>query len=154
VVQILSECPDGALRELGQRRVALVVLVHEMPSMELILEGVDPRITALTTASRGAQEGDTPVLTGIAIYRRNMLRIARSPEAFDQELRFSLLEELAAFLQLDDERRHSLGLLPLGIGDTADADADADPSEEELEAEHVVEEPKPSRRRRRKRMHS
>lgn len=154
VVQILSECPDGALRELGQRRIALVVLVHEMPSMELILEGIDPRITALTTASRGTQETDPPVLTGIAIYRRNMLRIARSPEAFDQELRFSLLEELAAFLQLDDERRHSLGLLPLGLGDNSEADVDADPPVENPEAEHVVEEPKPSRRRRRKRMHS
>jgi len=151
VVQILSECPDGALRELGQRRIALVVLVHEMPSMELILEGVDPRIAALTTASRGADEGDPPVLTGVAIYRRNIYRVARSPEVFDQELRFALLEELAAFLQLDDERRIALGLHPLGQEDVLEE------PEVELagaEAEHVVEEPKPSRRRRRKRMHS
>jgi hypothetical protein len=122
-----------------------------MPSMELILEGVDPRIAALTTASRGANEGDPPILTGVAIYRRNIFRVARSPEIFDQELRFALLEELAAFLQLDDERRIALGLHPLGHEDVAD-----EPEVEQTgaEAEHVVEEPKPSRRRRRKRMHS
>ncbi|MCA9663849.1 MAG: tetratricopeptide repeat protein [Myxococcales bacterium] len=147
VVQLLTECPDGALRELGQRRVALVVLVHEMPSMELILEGVDPRIAALSLASRGADDGSPPVLTGIAIYRRNILRLARNPEFFDQELRYAILEELAAFLQLDDDRRVALGLHPLGLDDLGDA-------EDEEEAERAVEEPKPSRRRRRKRMHS
>ncbi|MEZ4381720.1 MAG: metallopeptidase family protein [Nannocystaceae bacterium] len=148
VVQILTECPDGALRELGQRRVALVVLVHEMPSMELILEGVDPRIAALSLASRGADDGSPPVLTGIAIYRRNLLRLARAPEFFDQELRYAILEELAAFLQLDDDRRVALGLHPLGIDD------DLPDEEEDDEAERAIEEPKPSRRRRRKRMHS
>jgi hypothetical protein len=119
-----------------------------MPSMELILEGVDPRIAALSLASRGADDdGAPPVLTGIAIYRRNILRLARNPEFFDQELRYAILEELAAFLQLDDDRRVALGLHPLGIDDLGDA-------EDEDEAERAVEEPKPSRRRRRKRMHS
>ncbi|MCA9637094.1 MAG: metallopeptidase family protein [Myxococcales bacterium] len=145
VVQILTECPDSALRELGQRRVALVVLVHEMPSMELVLEGVDPRVTALALASRGPQEGASAHLTGIAIYRRNIMRLARSPELFDQELRFAVLEELAVFLQLDDDRRVALGLHPLGEGGMI---------EEVVVNEPAPEEPKPSRRRRRKRMHS
>lgn len=145
VVEILTECPDAALRELGQRRIALVVLVHEMPAMEVVLEGIDPRISALALASRGPSDTSVPVLTGIAVYRRSLMRLARTPELFDQELRFAVLEELAAFFQLDDERRLSLGLHPLG----PDLYEEAEPA-----APVIVEDPKPSRRRRRKRMHS
>lgn len=145
VVQVLAEAADPAIRELSQRRSALVVLVHELPSMELILEGLDSRVTALSLVSRGADPTSAPILTGIAVYRRNILRLARSPDQFDEELRLAVLEELAAFLQLDDERRGELGLGPTGT-----------PPEEPIEPiEEEIEDPaKGSRRRRRKRMHS
>ncbi|MFY0541919.1 metallopeptidase family protein [Nannocystis pusilla] len=113
MVQILSACPDETLRELGQRRAALVLLVHEVPSLELVLEGVDPRISALSLATRGGSDDEPPELTGLAIYRRNLVRLARSAEQFDHELRFAVLEELANFFQLSDARRERLGLPPL-----------------------------------------
>ncbi|MBK9754841.1 MAG: hypothetical protein IPO88_15345 [Nannocystis sp.] len=53
VVHILSSCTDESLRELGQRRAALVLLVHDVPSLELVLEGVDPRVPAIALATRG-----------------------------------------------------------------------------------------------------
>ncbi|HRI09834.1 MAG TPA: tetratricopeptide repeat protein [Nannocystaceae bacterium] len=143
VVQVLAECPDSAVRELSQRRVALVVLVHELPSMELVLEGIDPRVTALALASRGPTEGSAPLLTGIAVYRRNLMRLARTPEHFDEELRFAILEELAAFLQLDDERRLALGLGPLGHTESFEEPGPVEEPEEPAQG---------SRRRRRKRM--
>ena len=146
VVQVLAECPDPAVRELSQRRVALVVLVHELPSMELVLEGIDPRVTALALASRGPTEGSAPLLTGIAIYRRNLMRLARTPEHFDEELRFAVLEELAAFLHLDDTRRSALGLSPIGQVEHEEAPEPlSDPDEPD-------EPTRGSRRRRRKRM--
>lgn len=153
VVHILSSCPDDALRELGQRRAALVLLVHDVPSLELVLEGVDPRISALSLATRGGSDDEPPELTGLAIYRRNLMRLARSPEQFDHELRFAVLEELANFFQLGDARRERLGLPPL----TGETDYLA---EEELPPLPVEEEEEPPsaaprrRRRKKKRMHS
>jgi hypothetical protein len=151
VVQILSGCPDETLRELGQRRAALVLLVHEVPSLELVLEGVDPRISALSLATRGGIDEDPPELTGLAIYRRNLARLARSPEQFDHELRFAVLEELANFFQLGDARRERLGLPPLA-GDLEFSDDEPAPPPAPVEED----EPAAPRRRRRKkkRMHS
>ncbi len=143
VVHILSTCPDDALRELGQRRTALILLVHDVPSLELVLEGVDPRITALGLAAGGGGDDDVPELTGLAIYRRNLMRLARSPDQFDHELRYAVLEELAHFYQLDDVRREQLGLPPLS-GDFPDEEPPAPPPVEDEEP------PAPRRRRRKK----
>lgn len=150
VVQVLSSCPDDTLRELGQRRAALVLLVHEVPSLELVLEGVDPRISALSLATRGGSDDEPPELTGLAIYRRNIARVARSPEQFDHELRYAVLEELANFFQLSDARRERLGLAPLS-GDVDYADDEPPPPPPDDDDEEAT----PRRRRRKKkRMHS
>ncbi len=139
VIHILSSCNDETLRELGQRRAAPVLLVHDVPALELILEGVDPRVPAMALATRDTgphdhhdqsfepnQDPQPPELTGLAIYRRNIMRLSRNPEHFDQELRFAVLEELAGFFQLDDPRRMALGLPPLGphVGAATSEDPD------------------------------
>lgn len=147
IVQTLGSCADEALRELSRRRLALVLLIHDVPSIELILEGVDPRVPALALTTRAPVDGDedsAPLLTGLAIYRRNIMRLARSPEQFDQELRFAVLDELACALQFPNERRIKLGLPPLpALGEPDD------------EGESEDGEVRPTReRRRRKRMHS
>lgn len=151
VVQVLSGCADETLRELGQRRAALVLLVHEVPSLELVLEGVDPRVSALSLATRGGSDDEPPELTGLAIYRRNLVRLARSPEQFDHELRFAVLEELANFFQLGDTRRERLGLPPLSADSDFIDDEPPPPPPPTEEDEHSA----PRRRRRKKKqMHS
>lgn len=156
VVHILSTCTDESLRELGQRRAALVLLVHDVPSLELVLEGVDPRIPAIALATRGGHhdydEERAPELTGLAVYRRNLMRLARGPEQFDQELRFAVLEELANFFQLGDGRRAGLGLPPLASEPPDDAivpPAEPEPPPEPKLDDEPEDRP---RRRRRKRM--
>ncbi|MBL9101951.1 MAG: tetratricopeptide repeat protein [Myxococcales bacterium] len=155
VVHILSTCTDEALRELGQRRAALVLLVHDVPSLELVLEGVDPRVPAIVLATRGGhhdyEEDDRrPELTGLAVYRRNLMRMARSPEQFDQELRFSVLEELANFFQLSDTRRTALGLPPLSSEPPPEYTLPPEPEPEPVDDDPSGDD-RP-RRRRRKRM--
>ena len=71
------------------------------------------------------------------------MRLARSPEQFDHELRYAVLEELAHFYQLDDGRREQLGLPPLS-GDFPDEEPPAPPPVEDEEP------PSPRRRRRKK----
>ena len=79
------------------------------------------------------------------------MRLARSPEQFDQELRFAVLEELANFFQLADPRRAALGLPPLG-GEPPEeglVPAEPEPAPEPLLDDGSGDGP---RRRRRKRM--
>jgi tetratricopeptide (TPR) repeat protein len=157
VVHILSTCTDEALRELGQRRAALVLLVHDVPSLELVLEGVDPRIPAIVLATRGGhhdyEDDRRPELTGLAVYRRNVMRMARTPEQFDQELRFAVLEELANFFQLSDARRAALGLPPLtGEPPSEEFPAPPEPEPEPVALDDDTNGEGRPRRRRRKRM--
>ena len=79
------------------------------------------------------------------------MRLARSAEQFDQELRFAVLEELANFFQLGDTRRAALGLPPLS-GEPVDdslAQADPEPPPEPRLDDETDDRP---RRRRRKRI--
>lgn len=146
VVEVLTTCPDPDIRAQVESAASLVVLVHESPSLELVLEGVDPRAPALALAGRGAANVDPeapPTLTGIAVYRRNIARLSKDAEQFNHELRHAVFDELAAFLQLDDEARVALGLSPLTPPPPAPAEADDSDDDE-----------KPRRRRKRTRMHS
>ncbi len=78
----------------------------------------------LPESSLAATVDSVPVLTGLAIYRRNLVRVVRRPEDLEAELRLALLEELAALLRLDDQARNELGLSPLRAPDDPDADDD------------------------------
>ncbi|PRP99031.1 tetratricopeptide repeat protein [Enhygromyxa salina] len=112
VVDLLVNCADPDLRVLA-REPGFVVVVNEAPPFELVLEGVDPRARTLALAARSIRETDTaPTLTGLALYRRNLLRLAREPAQLDRELEFSVFDELAAFFGYDDARRERLGLPP------------------------------------------
>ncbi|MFV8756676.1 tetratricopeptide repeat protein [Nannocystaceae bacterium ST9] len=120
VVDLLHECPDPELARLAGHP-EFVVFINDRPPPELVLEGVDPRVRVLALAARGlpldptGEEFDPPALTGVAVYRRALIRGARDLEQFREELRFSLYEELASFLGIDDSRRSVLGL-PERIG--------------------------------------
>lgn len=116
----LRDCPDAELAQLAQH-ADFVVFINDRPPPELVLEGVDPRIRVLALAARGLpsegedREFDPPILTGVAVYRRNVLRFTRDMEHFERELEFALYDELAAFSNLDDGRRERLGL-PARVG--------------------------------------
>lgn len=143
-VEVVTTCANADIRALLEKTENLVVLIHEAPSLELVLEGVDPRAPALALAARPQTPEPTetrPSLTGIAIYRRNIARLCKDREQFEHELRHAVLDELSMFLQLDDEARTALGLPPLA------PPAPAVPEVEEPEE-------KPRRRRKRTRMHS
>ena len=89
------------------------------------------------------EPSDELQVTGIAVYRRNLLRLVRTPEQFEHELRFALFDELALFFQLDDDRRAALGLPPQRAAPEEPKPAPDDDSDGS-----------PRRSRRRRRMHS
>jgi len=111
VLQMISTCSDARIRGLAERDPPIGVLVRDQPSPELVLEGVDARVGVLACASRppeGAAGGVT--LTGLAVYRRNLARVVRDGDGFLEELRESLLDELAGFFGLSARARASLGI--------------------------------------------
>lgn len=128
VNELLLGCADLQLARLA-RDADFVVFVNDRVPPELVLEGVDPRVRVIALATRGLPELDddelpAPVLTGLAIYRRNLLRSSRDADEFDRELQYALFEELAAYFELDDARRERLGLPPrLGFEGVDEASA-------------------------------
>lgn len=112
-LRALSECGDDGVASLVRGDAPVAIVVREAPPAELVLEGVDPRITALTLAARSADEDEPPGLVGVAVYRSNLARFARDAQQFETELRLSVLDEVTAFLGLSDRRRDALGLPPL-----------------------------------------
>lgn len=123
VVQLLKDSPEPALEALVDTGHPVTVMVRDTPAPELVMEGVDPRAPVLALAARpiplteaeAKQDPGPPQLTGMAVYRRNLARFARNAEHFEQELRHTVLDELAAFVGLGDSARERLGLPSLGL---------------------------------------
>ncbi len=146
VVGVLAHCGDSRLAALVDRQPTPTISVRDQPPPELVLEGVSPRVAVLALAARGPEGGtsDAPVLTGLAIYRKNLARFARDADALDAELRFGVLEELASFFGLSAKARRALGLEDDGPPPpraTIDPDTRADSSDE-----HARMDSKPRRR--------
>ena len=99
--------------------------------------------------ARDGSEGES-IISGLAVYRRNILRLARDADNFDQELRYAVLDELATALQFSNDRRTQLGLGPLHDGGGVE---EAPPQEEPEEPEEEERRAAPPRRRR-KRVHN
>lgn|GEM_PF-1971646 len=116
VVDLLVKCLDPQLRALA-REPGFVVVVNEGPPFELVLEGVDPRARALALAARNIRDIEAaPTLTGLALYRRNLIRLSRDQAQLDRELQLAVFDELAVFFDFDDARRERLGLAPSDAG--------------------------------------
>jgi hypothetical protein len=111
VLQMVAACAEPRIRALAERDPPIGVLVREQPAAELVLEGVDPRASVLACASRPPEGKSTSAtLTGLAVYRRNLARVCRDGDAFLEELREALLDELAAFFGLSARARATLGI--------------------------------------------
>jgi tetratricopeptide (TPR) repeat protein len=133
VVDLLLKCPDPQLRGLA-REPNFVVLVNDAPPFELCLEGVDPRARVLALASRSGRELE-PTLTGLALYRRNLIRLARDRLQLDREIELAVFDELAMFFNFDDARRERLGLGPIDWAESAAHGRMAESRRRELEHE-------------------
>jgi hypothetical protein len=146
VVQLIKTAADAELRGLVEGDVAFTVLIKEQPAAELVAEGVDPRLLALAlvskppdppkadaSATEGSEaessEADPGIVTGIAVYPRNLARYVTDGEQFAHELRVAVIDELAACLGLDDTRREALGLATGPVGPVTPAAAPEDTTE-------------------------
>lgn len=113
---ILESCPDPDVRSVLDGPTPLPILVQQLPPPELVAEGIDPRSLSVALVGRNPDAPNDPqaaLLTGLAVYVNNLCRFSTNAEQFYQELRTSVLDELALFLRLSDERRNAMGLPPI-----------------------------------------
>jgi tetratricopeptide (TPR) repeat protein len=116
VVEVLTASPVQALRDLVERPVAFSILVQAAVPEELVLEGMDPRLAVLALTVRGGPGGGTQppfFLSGVALYRRGLVRLGPTQQTIDEQLVHLLHEELALSLELPDSDRVALGLHPI-----------------------------------------
>jgi len=129
VLQMVASCAEPRIRALAERDPPIGVLVREQPAAELVLEGVDPRVGVLACASRPPEgKANSAMLTGLAVYRRNLARVCRDDDAFLEELREALLDELAAFFGLSARARATLGIAAAAAAAVPEPEPEPDPS--------------------------
>ena len=113
VAKALEEIPDG----LAERMENVVVLVRSRPSAEdLASVGLGPRETLLglyvgqPLTARGTYGNTLP--DRIYIYEEPILGICRSREEVIEQVRETVLHEVAHHFGIDDDRLDEIGIAP------------------------------------------
>jgi hypothetical protein len=117
VFQSLAEKAVGALNPVLQRYVeGAEVYVSDVPGMELVAEGVDPRALVLLDGFASdpglghphppGHDGGPPHTGRIFVYALNVVRLAGNFEALDHEITLALEREITAtFLEAEQAER-------------------------------------------------
>jgi tetratricopeptide (TPR) repeat protein len=74
-----------------------LVLVADVPGMEIVAEGIDPRIPVLLDGLSPVGEGE-PRADRVFVYQRNVERLCGGVEQIDDEIAFHLTEEVKHWL--------------------------------------------------------
>jgi predicted Zn-dependent protease with MMP-like domain len=108
---------ESAMRRLPDRardRLANVpVLVEDLPSRELVLEGLDPRLLGLFSGVPYPEQsflGPGGSLETVHLYQRNIERAVDSPAELVDQIEITLLHEIAHFFGMSEEDLKEIGL--------------------------------------------
>ncbi len=87
------------------------ILIDDVPSEELVADGLDPRSLGLFQGSPMPEEGGaTPSVTNILLFRKNLERMAVDADHLAAEVRITVLHETAHYFGLEEEDLEALGL--------------------------------------------
>jgi predicted Zn-dependent protease with MMP-like domain len=112
---VLARLAVGALDELPEddkkRLENVPILIDEMPSEDLIAEGIDPRSLGLFQGTAMPDAGGSaPSVTNILLFKTNLERAAEDLDHLAEEVRITVLHETAHYFGLDEEDLVQLGL--------------------------------------------
>jgi predicted Zn-dependent protease with MMP-like domain len=106
-VGALDELPEDVKKRLEN----VPILIDEMPSDDLIAEGVDPRSLGLFQGTAMPDAGGAaPAVTNILLFKTNLERAAEDLDHLADEVRITVLHETAHYFGLDEEDLVQLGL--------------------------------------------
>ncbi|MDQ3914044.1 MAG: metallopeptidase family protein [Actinomycetota bacterium] len=109
---LVAEAMDSLPLELATRMVNVEVVVEDEPPREMVRE-LAPGGTLLglyhgiPLTKRGYYDGVLP--DKISIYRGPIVRLARTPERIREQVRRTVIHEIAHHFGIDDDRLHELG---------------------------------------------
>ncbi len=78
-----------------------LVLVSDAPGMEVVCDGVDPRVAVLLDATRHSDEPG-PIAARVFLYQRNIERLCGGIEQLEDEITYQLTEEVKHVLEHRD----------------------------------------------------
>lgn len=85
------------------------ILIDDLPSEGLVADGLDPRLLGLFQGAT-LPEALEPAVTSIALFRKNLERIAHDLDELADEVRITVLHETAHYFGLDEDDLERLGL--------------------------------------------
>jgi predicted Zn-dependent protease with MMP-like domain/Flp pilus assembly protein TadD len=106
-VGALDELPD----QLRQRLADIPIIIDEVPSDEMVADGLDPRSLGLFDgASIKDEAGTVPAPTKIHLFKKNLERQAADLDHLADEIRITVLHETAHYFGLDEDDLVKIGL--------------------------------------------
>ncbi len=100
--------------ELRSRMGNLPLVVSDVPSEDLVRDGVDPRLLGLITgvplSEKGTMGEGTAMLDCVHLFHRNIERYSTSPEMVREEIAKTVVHEVLHYFGLDDAELERWGL--------------------------------------------
>jgi predicted Zn-dependent protease with MMP-like domain/Tfp pilus assembly protein PilF len=105
-VETLHELPDDVRKKLE----SVPILIDDLPSEDLIDDGLDPRLLGVFNGPAMPDVGNSPAVTNIMLFKKNLERIANDLDELAEEVRITVLHETAHYFGLDEDDLEKLGL--------------------------------------------
>jgi predicted Zn-dependent protease with MMP-like domain/Flp pilus assembly protein TadD len=103
----LAELPANVRTKLER----VPILIEDLPSEELVADGIDPRLLGLFSGTPMPEDGAlAPSVTNIRLFRRNLERVSRDLDELAAEVRITVLHETAHYFGLEEDDLERLGL--------------------------------------------
>ena len=102
----LDELPKIAREKLEQ----VPILIDDVPSEDLVKEGIDPRTLGLIEGPTMAEPGTMGSVTHIRLFKRNLEAMATDLDHLADEVRITVLHETAHYFGLEDDDLEKIGL--------------------------------------------
>jgi predicted Zn-dependent protease with MMP-like domain/thioredoxin-like negative regulator of GroEL len=108
--ETLQELPESVRARLRD----VPILIDDVPSEELVKDGVDPRLLGLFTGTplpeKSALDGQSTSPDAAYLFLRNLAGACQSREELAEQVRITILHETAHFFGLEDHELERIGL--------------------------------------------
>ena len=105
-VATLDELPDHVRMRLEN----VPILIDDLPSAELVADGLDPRMLGLFQGSPMPESSGVPTVTNIHLFKKNLERVSSDLDQLAEEVRITVLHETAHYFGLDEDDLDKIGL--------------------------------------------
>lgn len=105
--EALAELPQKVRDKLQN----VPILIEDVPSEELVADGVDPRLLGLFQGTPMPDDGELAgTVNNIHLFRTNLARACEDKEELLDEIRVTVLHETAHYFGLDEDDLQQMGL--------------------------------------------